>query len=353
MKITTKTITKFNKNKNKDLYREIFIKNFPNITCRTCKDVIYYYDSAFFLSRDQVLNLKGKSIETKKILNDEEYSLSICEDCLTAMYPEYQQKNKSRVFNQMNYLTEYAFNIPKEISLNWMKEKYAITEENLIKKWGEENGIKKWNEYKNKQAISNSFEYKKEKHGWSKEEYDKFNKSRSVTLNNLTNKHGDEIGLEMWSKYCERQRYTTSSEYFIEKYGKIEGLEKYDNFCKKRMFEFGYSDVSQNLFIELDKRLSAINSQYATKGGEKEFKYIKDGLESTYYLDYYLPEFKIGLEFNGDLWHANPTIFESTEQPFLGFGKEYTANDIWIKDDIKNKFLRTKLNKLIIIWERI
>jgi hypothetical protein len=72
----------------------------------------------------------------------------------------------------MNYLTEYAFNINHDDAIKWIKEKYAITEKNLIKKWGEEKGKIKWKEYCEKQSISNTFEYKKEKYGWSKEEFD-------------------------------------------------------------------------------------------------------------------------------------------------------------------------------------
>ena len=66
------------------------------------------------------------------------------------------------------------------------------------------------------------------------EEIDEYNKSRAVTRENLIKKHGEEEGLKIWKRYCDKQKYTTSLEYFIEKYGKEKGEEKYyrQNFLK-------------------------------------------------------------------------------------------------------------------------
>jgi hypothetical protein len=340
-------IENFNKNKNKDLYRSISIENFKNISkCRICNDVIYYYDSTFTF-KNKILNFKGKSYETKKNL-DKEYNLSVCEDCLTKQFPEYCFKNKSRVFNQMNYITEFAFGINHQTALNWMKEKYAITESNLIKKWGDEVGKKKWDEYRNKQSISNKFEYKRDKYGWTKNDFDNYNKSRSVTIENLINRHGEEIGLEIWNKYCDQQKYTTSINYFIEKYGKVQGEYKYNDFSKKRLFNKGYSKMSFYLFEYLSNR---IDKNYKIYYGENEW-YSYDNINKKYYLlDFYIKDLNIGIEFNGDIWHANPDIYESNDITFP-FDTNLKVSDIWEKDKIKNDFLKTKLNKLIIIWEK-
>ncbi len=350
MDLNKEFIEWFNKNKNKNNYRKIFQEYFPNKSkCRICNDVIYYYDSTFKISKkNKVIELNHKSCDTSKFL-DKIYYLSICEDCLSEKYPEYQSKNKSRVFNQMNYITEYAFNIDHSISLNWIKEKYAITESNLIKKWGEEVGRKKWESYCKKQSETNTFEYKREKYGWTKEKFDDYNKSRSVTLENLVKRHGEEKGLNMWKEYCDKQKYSTTIEYFLEKHGEERGREIYENFCKKRMFEFGYSNISQELFKKLDENLKE-KTQYYLKGGEKIFFYKDKSGVFEYYLDFYISDMKIGIEFNGDMWHANPRKYKSNDIPFP-FRKKWSAKDIWEKDRIKNEFLRTKLNKLIIIWE--
>ena len=350
MELNKAFIEWFNKNKTKEEYRKVFNKYFNNKNkCRICNDVVYYYDSTFkILKKTKKIDLHNKSCDTQKNL-DREYYLSVCEDCLIKKIPEYQTKNKSRVFNQMNYITEFAFNIPHEIALKWMKEKYAITETNLIKKWGDEIGKQKWIEYCKKQSLTNTYEYKKEKYGWSKDEFDEYNRSRSVTIENLIKRHGEEKGLSIWKDYCDKQKYTTSIEYFISKHGEERGREIYENFCKKRMFELGYSNISQDLFKKIDENIEK-NTQYYLNGGEKFFYF--NGINSIfeYYLDFYIPDLNIGIEFNGDIWHANPNKFKADDIPFP-FRKNWSAQDIWNKDKVKNDFLRTKLKKLIIIWE--
>lgn len=347
MELNKEFIEWFNKNKNKDNYRKIFQEHCPNKSkCRICNDVIYYYDSTFRISKkNKVIELHNKSCDTSKFL-DKVYYLSICEDCLSKKYPEYQSKNKSRVFNQMNYITEYAFNVDHNTALKWMKEKYAITENNLIKKWGEEVGRKKWETYRKKQSETNTFEYKSEKYGWTKKEFDEYNKSRSVTLENLIKRHGEETGLNIWKEYCDRQKYSTSIEYFINKHGEERGREIYENFCKKRMSGAGYSIISKKLFDTLSDIIKESDVYY----GDKEW-YLYDNENKKYYLiDFFIKSLNIGIEFNGDIWHANPLKYKSFDKPFP-FQKDLTAEEIWNKDKVKNDFLKTKLNKLIIIWE--
>ena len=348
MEVNFNYIKWFNKNKTKEEYKKVFNEYFTtHPVCRICSEPIYYYDSTFKINqKKRKIDFEKKSCLTSKTL-DKEYTLSCCEECLIKKYPEYQEKNKTRVFNQMSYLTEYAFNIPHEIALNWMKEKYAITEENLINKHGEEKGKEVYKKYCDKQAVTNTFEYKKEKYGWDEKDFKDYNKSRSVTLENLINRHGEEEGLNIWKKYCDRQKYTTSLEYFIEKHGKEKGTEIYENFCKKRLFGAGYSEVSKNLFDILKEK---IGTNYITYYAENEWYFNNTENKGYYLLDFYIKDINIGIEFNGDIWHANPIKYKSTDKPFP-FQKDYTAEEIWQKDKIKIDFLRTKLNKLIIIWE--
>jgi hypothetical protein len=347
MKLNKEFIEWFNKNKTKDEYRKIFLRYFCNKNkCRICNDIVYYYDSTYRISKKtSKLEFHKKSCDTLKKL-DIEYYLSCCEECLTKKFSEYQGRNKSKVFNQMNYITEFAFNIPHEEAIKWMKEKYAITEKNLINKWGEEIGKKKWTEYRNKQSVTNTFEYKKEKYGWTKEEFNEYNKSRSVTIENLIKRHGEDRGLEIWKEYCDKQKYSTSIEYFINKYGNEVGREIYENFCKKRLFGAGYSMVSKRLFDNLSENFDKLTLYY----GENEW-YSYDRENKRYYLiDFFIKEKNIGIEFNGDIWHANPIKYKPNDKPFP-FQRNLTAQDIWKKDKVKNDFLKTKLTKLIIIWE--
>lgn len=95
---------------------------------------------------------------------------------------------------------------------------------------------------------------------------------------------------------------------------------------------------------------------------EKEFGnylrsiYGKEIIENTrsiinpYELDYYLPDLRLAIEYNGDYWHANPEFYSKDEIINIK-GIEYLVSDIWKKDQRKLKFCNNKNITLITIWE--
>lgn len=101
-------------------------------------------------------------------------------------------------------------------------------------------------------------------------------------------------------------------------------------------------------------------SNIGVSGGEKELlEYIRkiykgeiiendrvrlDGLE----IDVYLPELKLGFEFQGDLWHANPLFYdENFVHPVNG----KTYSEIHEKDEHKMKVAHERGITLIYVWE--
>jgi len=58
-------------------------------------------------------------------------------------------------------------------------QKRKQTLENMILRYGVDTGTQKWNEYISKQAETNTYEYKRKKYGWTKDEFNEYNKSRS------------------------------------------------------------------------------------------------------------------------------------------------------------------------------
>ena len=157
-----------------------------------------------------------KPKKNQKVLFGESYMLNVCQACLLKKYPNV--KNLSRIFNTNNEVTCYAFNIPLDIAKKSNK-KYGWTKEKAIDKYGLEKGTEKWEKYIKKQAETNTYEYKKEKYGWTKKEFDEYNKSRAVTLDNLIKRHGREKGIKLWNDYIDRQSETKSIKWMIEKYG--------------------------------------------------------------------------------------------------------------------------------------
>lgn len=299
-----------------------------------------------------------------KTVNGQDFILSVCQDCLLERFPHI--KNLSRIFNTCNEVTCCAFNIPEDVRKQ-SNNKYSWTKEKAIKKYGEEEGMRIWNGYCEKQATTNTFDYKKEKYGWTIEQFNEYNKSRAVTLENLIERHGEEEGKKMWGSYCKKQSETKSWDWMVEKfgeekaieinrskaitlenmikkYGEEEGTKRYEEYCKSKA---SYSTVSQMLFNELDKYLG---NKYTTYYATKNKEYSISSKTKSYLLDYYIEELKICIEFNGDAWHGNPNRF-SPDNHCHPFHKELTAKDLQDIDKKRTNYLKKLGIKTFVIWE--
>lgn len=363
-------LQKFKFNINKDDYEEIqdfYDKN--SVKCLICNGPIFYYNSVFTVRK---FGYKGKSYKTFKSVNGKIYNLSVCEDCLIEKYPEYKNKNRARIFNMVNKITTYAFNIPEKESEIWKNLNYVRTKENYILKYGVNEGVERWEIYCDKQRKSNLFEYKKEKHGWNKDDFDNYNKSRSVTLENLIKKHGKKFGKIKYENYVKKQIETKSKEYYVLKHGKL----KWDELCKQKAHNlsnyiriYGKNDAliklqqfyskirnypasksSQDYLWKLDKEISKdFKTYFYEKCNNKEYgKMLSTG--RYVFIDYYIKELNLGIEYNGDVFHANPKKFKHDDKP-NPFSNELSS-DIWKKDEEKLSLLKKDHDiDIIVIWE--
>jgi hypothetical protein len=166
-------------------------------------------------------NTNGKIIISKKrtihkeILNEKECfkKPEVCITCIEAKYGKIKRSLSKETY-------KWVYNLSKqEVDKIWGNR--AITKNNLVKKYGKEEGIKRWEKYIEKQRLSNTYEYKKEKYGMTNEEFSSYNKNRATTEENFILRYGEKEGKEKWAQYIERQRYAGCQlEYFKEKYGK-------------------------------------------------------------------------------------------------------------------------------------
>lgn len=321
--------------------------------CKECGKFLIYDNAIIHYGKN--LTTTGLSFISKRIYNGQTFSLCRCKECVGKKFPEiYTKKN---IFAcKFSKVVQYAFDIPNNIFNEYVHKRQALTKDRMIKLYGEEIGLEKWNAYRQKQSITNTFKYKQEKYGMTKEEFDEYNKSRSSTKELFIKRHGIEEGTKMWNEYCERQRYTTSLEYFIEKYGEIKGIEKYNTFCDARI-EAGKqsselhnttSKIADELFIKLISYFP--NNKiwtHITNLGEKIINH-------KYAIDYYDETNNIAIEFYGDYWHMNPQKYnENTIIPFITKCKYFhTAKDLWNYDKKRiNKISKKLKTDVIIIWE--
>lgn len=248
-----------------------------------------------------------------------------------------------------------------------LAKKTAVTLDNLKIKYGEIDGQTKWDEYRNKQSYTNSFEYKKEKFGWTETQFKDYNLSRAVTLENMISRHGEELGLTKWADYCDRQKFTKSKSYLIEKYGLGTGTEKYLEINRKKSDPHNPKVLSEKLSISLDDAVSLICSRGTYKYTsllEQEFIKLLESqiglldhssLKNPFgkwchsldrYVVYDIKHKDCIIEFNGDYWHANPKIYNEADEI-----RGSSVKDIWNFDLEKINLAKNSGYRVMIIWE--
>lgn len=234
-----------------------------------------------------------------------------------------------------------------EIKFKECSASKAITLKKMIDMYGEDEGKVRWKSYCDKQAVSNTFEYKQEKYGWTKEQFDEYNASRAVTLDNLVNRHGEEKGNQMFDDYCEKQRYVgITREYFIETYGEKDGMKKYVDMLIAKAAQDGITKTSDKSNIFIDNFSNEINNDSHIK----EFVLYDYDTDKVYAYDYINHELKLCIEFNGVYWHMKPSLYKSSDIHKL---RNNTASQIWERDLIKKESFLKKYPdyKYVYVWE--
>jgi hypothetical protein len=281
-------------------------------------------------------------------------------------WTHFKYKCTGRFQNGTEYLKAYPH---AKVVDTELASKTTLTKSKFIEKYGEKEGIEKWDAYRNKQAYSNSFEYKQQKYGWTQQQFDEYNSNRAVTLEKCIQRHGENEGVHVWNEYVQKQAYTKTQAYFIEKYGEKIGTEKFSqvNFLKsaavnpKTMAEVKNISVDDAVDIILNRK----NMFRYTSNLEKEFVEKLEhrigpmqhtsvnkpyGKWSTLLNSYVVFDVKHNdcvIEFNGDYWHCNPKLYESID---TGPGNK-TAQEIWDRDAKKIQTARNLGFRVLTVWE--
>lgn len=330
--------------------------------CRICGGLILYSHTMLHFRKPAYVKEPKfykinivKPAEYERKIEGKIYKLSCCEKCLLKEFKKYPPKTRTLMFSRGQRWSKFVYNVPEDVAARLRSNTVAVTLESMIRKHGEEEGRKRWEHYCNAQSISNTFEYKQEKYGWTRKEFDKFNKSRAVTLVNLQKKYGKEEGKRRFEEYCARQSYTNSLDYMIEAYGEKEGTKKFEAFCKARVnFNNGASYESQRLFDVICSKLNEHNIDtskiyYSSLDRVEKYAFNRNA-GVGYYLDYYDENNNIAIEFQGDYWHANPLFCKPED---VNYVKHMTSKEIWECDNQKEAFFKSEFPGItyIRVWE--
>lgn len=301
------------------------------------------------------------------------YNRKICEKCLLEVHNIVMPKK----LNMLSYNFEFILDIPRSDLEKYCFEKRRVTKENMVSRYGETEGLIKWEEYLTKQSYTNSKEYHMEKFGKSEEEWEQYNKNRAMTKENMISRYGETEGLIKWETYTNRQQYTNSKEYYMEKFGENweEEFNKTNSAkaitLENMILKYGENEGKERYFKSLDGRKNGY-SIMASKFFEKLEEYIKIDFPELYENTYYLPKNKeycihqdkayfydfvitkdinICIEFYGDVFHANPNLYNPDDKPIHFYNKDITSQEIWNNDNLKNSKILERNFLLFIVWE--
>lgn len=193
------------------------------------------------------------------------------------------------------------------------RNKSKQTIDNMIARHGEEEGIKRYNSYreKNKLTSTRRLEYWIDKCNGNVETAKiKLKEYQCRDFNWFVNKYGDIDGVERY--YNINRKRGRTLENYVKKYGDTLGLLKYNEVCKK------WKDGQKGIFnsigqLEVEKYLSTIYKN--VKGSRCDVGIILSENEKTVELtnNILYPDIIVNnryiIEYNGDYWHANKTIF--------------------------------------------
>ena len=156
----------------------------------------------------------------------------------------------------------------------------------------------------------------------------------TFSLDKCIEKHGLEEGTRIWQKRQDKWQDTLTSK----------SQEEIDSINKSKFSGGGFSSISQELF----RNINISESRYGTNGGEYRIK-LNSGKHVS--LDYFYNGRVI--EFNGDLWHANPKKYKEDDKPLETkfFGNTITAKDIWNKDAKRLEEIKELGYEVLVIWE--
>jgi len=148
-----------------------------------------------------------------------------------------------------------------------------------------------------------------------------------------------------------KHQTTFSKEICIEKYGEKKGLKILNDRNRKWLkslhsngnMSSGYSKISQDLFNTFGYNK---NYYYATKNYEIS---LTTETSLLYLYDFTDIKNKLIIEYNGDIFHANPKFFQENDK-YNPFNDELSKTK-WKKDDIKINVAKELGYDVLIIWD--
>lgn len=260
-----------------------------------------------------------------------------------------EEMRRSRTPGTLEYFTIYK-NLPIDeaiVKRDEYNKKSVPTLKNMITKYGEDEGKKRWDIYRQKQAYTNSFEYKQEKYGWTLDDWETFNKSRG-SIGEKNGNYNSSYYQSWVIKYGKDEADRMNAE--VTKI-KIRVGSKNGNYNRKKTPEeikkMRVSAIKrvieQGTYVSYNKKSISIIEEYGKNAG-LEFRHAENGGEfqipnTTFFVDGYDVVKNVVIEFD-EKYH-----FTEKQQ-----NKDKQRQDM-IGQILKCKFIRIDENNNIIEFD--
>jgi len=241
------------------------------------------------------------------------------------------------------------YEIFREKSLSAIKkiDRKTVKNQRNIKYWvnlgyTKEESILKVKELQNTSSLDSFISRYGEDEG--KRKYIEVNKLKSITINNMIRLYGENEGKRKYDEYIIKLKYAKTIEYFIKKYGTVEGAKIYKDIQKKKINNF--VNMYSLIGIEFcENVVSMIKNDFKKiYYGDNEYKFFvwEDGFKIIV-VDLYIKDINTVIEFYGDYWHRNPKIYNIDKKD---------VKEIHTMNEKRIHKLKEKFNSnIIIVWE--
>jgi very-short-patch-repair endonuclease len=147
-------------------------------------------------------------------------------------------------------------------------------------------------------------------------------------------------------------------DWFIGKYGENEGSDKYKERCeniKKTTHFKTYNSTNKSNISKISQRLFNILYEDKSLNLKSEKVYYQElnhehACSTGRNFDFVVLNRKKIIEFNGDKFHANPTIYKPNDNP-NPYLPDLKASQIWTDDANKNQTAKDNGFDVLVIWE--
>ena len=144
----------------------------------------------------------------------------------------------------------------------------------------------------------------------------------TFSLDKCIERFGEEEGTKVFNARQEQWQKTLSNldnideinkkkgktkKYYISKYGKDVGYKIWEEILEKRIgaLPIGYSKISQKLFHSIHEKIKDKYNKiyFAELGNKVNNEYFIKTKNSIRFLDFYIKDINVCIEFDGDYWH--------------------------------------------------